>query len=146
MAAAAFGNMPGVEIDDREIVRTRAHAKPAWTIDSVEELRAEHPGQRPVLLIGADHAATFTTWHRWRELLDQADLLVAARSTEFDAGLALLALREAAPDSSISRLFMPTIDASSSEIRDLLAAGQIQAAEALVPTGVRPLLASLAKS
>jgi nicotinate-nucleotide adenylyltransferase len=36
-------------------------------------------GFRPVLLLGGDQYAKLETWHRWREVLELADIAVFAR-------------------------------------------------------------------
>jgi len=63
-------------VDRRELRR----AGPSYTVDTLRELRAERGPQLPVAwLIGSDSLVQLHTWHRWRELLDHAHVLVVAR-------------------------------------------------------------------
>ncbi len=57
-------------IDEREL----AHGHSGYTVDTLKSL-----GGRPVLLLGADQYAKFETWHRWREILELAEIAVCAR-------------------------------------------------------------------
>ena len=64
-------------IDPREL----AKSTPAYTVDTLRELRAEFGAERAlVLLIGGDQFARLATWHRWHELFGLAHLAVFARS------------------------------------------------------------------
>lgn len=72
----AFGDLPGVCVDDRE---TRRHG-PSYTADTLAELATEAaPGTQWFVVLGADQWQAFTTWHRWRDILRQATLAVAQR-------------------------------------------------------------------
>ena len=65
-----------VAVDDRELRRDG----PTYTIDTLHELRAEHPGAELFLQIGADQAAAFHTWRRADEILQIATLSIAVRA------------------------------------------------------------------
>ena len=67
---------PRLVLDARELQRQG----PAYTADTLRELRAEHPHQSLYLLLGSDAAATFSTWYRWREILRLAHLVVVQRA------------------------------------------------------------------
>ncbi len=67
---------PRLVLDLRELQRPG----PAYTVDTLRELRAEHPHRPLYLLLGSDAAATFSTWHRWREILQLAHLVVVQRA------------------------------------------------------------------
>jgi nicotinate-nucleotide adenylyltransferase len=72
---AASGN-PLFEVDDRE-VRRRG---PAYTFDTLTEIRAETGPDLPlVLLVGADAFLDFAAWHRWHEVFGLAHVAVAHR-------------------------------------------------------------------
>src|SRR5882672_1998270 len=61
---AAAGN-PLFNVDEREVRRSG----PAYTFDTLTELRAELGAATPlVLLVGADAFLDFAAWHRWHEL------------------------------------------------------------------------------
>jgi nicotinate-nucleotide adenylyltransferase len=78
MVRLATANHPGYHIDDTEI----RSGEPSYTVPTLERLRMEIGGTRPlVLLMGADAFLGLTTWHRWRDLFRLAHLGVASRPT-----------------------------------------------------------------
>lgn len=75
MVEAAIAGQPGFVLDDREVRRRGV----SYSFDTLTELRAEFP-QRPLcLLLGMDAFLGLPDWHRWRELLDLAHIVVAHR-------------------------------------------------------------------
>lgn len=73
---AALRGQDRLALDLRELQR----AGPSWSIDTLVELRREIGPQRPLLLlVGADAFAGLSTWHRWRELFEQAHVGVLPR-------------------------------------------------------------------
>jgi nicotinate-nucleotide adenylyltransferase len=75
MVRAATAGQPGFTVDDREMHRTG----PSYTIETLIELRLEYP-ERPIcLVVGMDAFLGLPKWHRWRELLSVAHLVVAHR-------------------------------------------------------------------
>ncbi len=117
MCRLAFGDLPGVEVDRREIDRTGN----SYTIDTVEELVREHPEASWFLLIGQDQLRAFTTWRRWQDLIGLVTLVVAARPAE---GQADDHPAETGPDDvPFVRLDMPLSPISSTSIRELAARG-----------------------
>lgn len=128
MARLAFGGLPGVVVDAREMQR----AGPTYTIDTLEELQAEQPGAQLVLLMGTDQAAALASWHRVEDLLRIAIISIAERaqptgtSTPFEAenlaGLRRLPLQ------------LPAVDTSATGVRQRVAAGQ--GIDHLVPPAV----------
>jgi nicotinate-nucleotide adenylyltransferase len=77
MTQLAFGGLPGVVIDDRELRR----AGPTWTIDTLHELAAQTPGALLVLQIGADQAVFFHRWRQAQEIADMACISIAVRAS-----------------------------------------------------------------
>jgi len=76
MVRLAIAGNPLFAVDERETRRSG----PAYTFDTVTELRAELGGAAPlVLLVGADAFLEFATWHRWHELFGLAHVAVAHR-------------------------------------------------------------------
>ncbi|MFY9343781.1 MAG: nicotinate (nicotinamide) nucleotide adenylyltransferase [Planctomycetota bacterium] len=65
MCRLCFAGVPGVVVDDREVRR----AGPSFTVDTVRELRADHPGRPLFLLIGSDNLPLLPTWRDWRGIL-----------------------------------------------------------------------------
>ncbi|TNF62125.1 MAG: nicotinate (nicotinamide) nucleotide adenylyltransferase [Burkholderiales bacterium] len=81
MCELAFGDLPGVVIDDREIRREG----PSYTADTLAELRALYPGASLYLVLGADQLLSFRGWVRWQDVLQQARLAVADRPLDESA-------------------------------------------------------------
>ena len=129
MCRLAFDDLPAVRVDDREIRRASA----TYTVDTLEELRAEYPVARLFLLIGEDQLAAFKRWRRWQDVLSMATLVVAARADR--DGVTDL---KASPDLPFQRLDQPLSPLSSTEIRALAAAGAqgYETLAALVPEAV----------
>jgi nicotinate-nucleotide adenylyltransferase len=77
MTQLAFGGLPRVVIDDRELHR----AGPTYTIDTLRELAAQYPGALLVLQIGADQAVFFHRWHQAQTIADMACISIAVRAS-----------------------------------------------------------------
>jgi nicotinate-nucleotide adenylyltransferase len=143
---AAIAGQPGFVVDDREVRR----AGPSYTVLTLRELRAEWPETPICLLVGMDAFRGLPTWHRWEELLQLAHLVVAPRPgwTPPRAGVLgeLLercgtGLTEALHNAAAGRILIQPVtqlEISSTELRDLLAAGRDP--RYLVPDPVRELI------
>ncbi len=75
MVRAAVSDQPCFTVDDREVRRTGV----AYSVDTLAELRAEYPDRSLCLLLGMDAFLGLPHWHRWRELLGLAHIVVAHR-------------------------------------------------------------------
>jgi len=76
MTRLAIAGNPAFSLDTRELDRPG----PSYTFDTLTELRAELGRDTPLcLLVGGDAFLGLPTWHRWRELLDLAHIVVAHR-------------------------------------------------------------------
>jgi nicotinate-nucleotide adenylyltransferase len=75
MVRAAVEDEPGFNVDDREVRRTGL----SYSVDTLTELRAEHPDRSLCLLLGMDAFLGLPGWHRWREILELAHVIVAHR-------------------------------------------------------------------
>lgn len=126
MVAAAIAGEARFVLDRRELERDG----PSYTIDSVRELRAEHPGAELWLLLGQDQYQGLPTWQAWQELLLLVNLGVAVRDgSAVQAPPALHGMPYRAEP-----LTMPAMNVSSTAIRAHLAAGG--RAQQLVPAMV----------
>lgn len=76
MLSLAFAGESRVMLDRRELDR---HG-PTYTIDTVDEFRAEQGGRPLIWLIGGDAFARLDTWHCWRELIERVHFAVVARA------------------------------------------------------------------
>ncbi|MDI9330110.1 MAG: nicotinate (nicotinamide) nucleotide adenylyltransferase [Alphaproteobacteria bacterium] len=113
MCQLAFRDCPQVVVDDRETRR----AGSTYTIDTVEELRREWPEATWFLIIGADQARRFETWHRWRDLLCHVHIAVADRDPQAGQW-------QNTTLSSASVLPWTPRDISATQIRQAVALGQ----------------------
>ncbi len=132
MVEQAVASEPGLVCDRRELSR---HG-PSYTIDTLVELRAELGPERPMcLIVGTDILERLDAWHRWRELLDFAHLVVMARPgwQAPDSGSVAnwAAERRGAPadlhTGPAGRVVMQRLrqlPIAATEIRDMIAAGQ----------------------
>jgi nicotinate-nucleotide adenylyltransferase len=117
MTRLAFADVSQATVDPREIDREGA----SYTVDTLEELKAEHPEADLYLFIGADQANAFKTWHRWQEILGLATVVVADRPIEGRGGMASQWHNAVSPD--VQRLDMPSLNVSATEIRAHVAHG-----------------------
>lgn len=110
MCHLAFDDLPGAQVDRREIDRDG----PTYTVDTLAELQAEHPGAALFLVIGADQWLAFRTWRRWDDILRRATVAVANRPLAGSAGplpdLASIGL-------PFVPLHLPPIDLSATALR-----------------------------
>ena len=76
MLHLAMGASSLLSVDERELGREG----PSYTLETLQQLRAElGPDVSLVWILGSDAFAHLEAWHRWRELLDWAHLLVVRR-------------------------------------------------------------------
>jgi len=134
MLELACANDPRLVPDDREILRARRLARPSWTVETLEEIRAEYDAQVELLwVIGSDAFRDLPTWQRWERILELTHLVVLRRPGApllLGAPMAevLRARRSAGrPEGaagSIVVLDLPMLPISATAIRAALAAGQ----------------------
>ncbi|MBL0424830.1 nicotinate (nicotinamide) nucleotide adenylyltransferase [Ramlibacter alkalitolerans] len=115
MTRLAFAPLPAVQVDDRELRRTG----PTYSVETLRELQAEHPGALLHLLMGEDQAAGFTGWQAWQEIAQLAVLCVAGRG----AGEGIATLR-ALPGVRVQVLKLPQMPESATDVRARLTRGQ----------------------
>jgi nicotinate-nucleotide adenylyltransferase len=112
VVAAAVEGVPGLEACRIEIDR----GGPSYTVDTVGELERRHPDTDFSLLVGADVAAELETWHEVDQLAMRVRLVIVDRG----------GVERAAdpPGWAVTRLRIPALDVSSSQLRQRLAAGE----------------------
>jgi nicotinate-nucleotide adenylyltransferase len=107
------------EVSDLELRR----AGPSYTVDTLEELTSRTPNTDLYLILGGDIAAGLRDWREPERVLSLATLAVADR-----AGTSRAAVQEALDglDGGDGAEFfrMPTIEISSTAIRERVGAGQ----------------------
>ena len=108
---------PRFVVSDVELQRGGA----SYTVDTLRQLRATHPGDELLLIVGADTALSLPTWREPHEVCELAALAVAGRQgvlrRDIVERLAGLPVR-------LEFFDMPRFDIASSEIRRRLARGQ----------------------
>jgi nicotinate-nucleotide adenylyltransferase len=110
-AAIADIDVPGLVADQREVSR----GGPTYTVDTVEELLAERQAAEVFLVVGYDAAQHLDSWHRVDELRDLVTLVVVNRP-RFQEVVDV-------PGWKVEVVDIPSIDVSSSMVRERLAAG-----------------------
>lgn len=71
----AVADVPRLKVDDRELRRDG----PSYSVDTLASLRREFPDTPLCLIVGMDSFLGLPSWHRWRELVDYAHLVVLDR-------------------------------------------------------------------
>jgi nicotinate-nucleotide adenylyltransferase len=110
----------GLEASPHELTLER----PAYTIETLEHFRRELPAAELFLLIGGDSFVDLPHWVLWREIPEIARLVVLARpgwelaELSLDPEMAALARSD-----RVLFLEQRPVDASSTRLRELLAAG-----------------------
>lgn len=76
MLRLAIDAEPGLLADDRELRRQGL----SYTVATLEELRGEIGEDAPLYLcVGMDSLVNLDSWHRWRDIVELAHLVVVAR-------------------------------------------------------------------
>ncbi|MEN8007820.1 MAG: nicotinate (nicotinamide) nucleotide adenylyltransferase [Candidatus Krumholzibacteriota bacterium] len=75
MVELAFAGMDGTEVDDREITRGRV----SYTVETLEDLAVDFPGDRLRLVIGADNLTGFAGWREPGRIQELAEIVVFPR-------------------------------------------------------------------
>lgn len=75
MLAAAVADEPRFVADRRELDRSG----PSYTVDTLASLAEEFPDASLCLLLGMDAFIGLLDWHRWRDVLELAHVVVAHR-------------------------------------------------------------------
>jgi nicotinate-nucleotide adenylyltransferase len=102
---------------------------PSYTVDTLRELRARHPGAELFFVTGADNLRDLPKWREPEELVRLATLVVVARQGE--------GLPEAA-NLPARAVHMARVDVSATEVRRRVAAGRT--IKYLVPEAVRAII------
>lgn len=146
MVRAAIAEQPSFVVDDREVRRTGV----SYSVDTLTELRQEYPHRSLCLLLGMDAFLGLPHWHRWRELLTLAHIVVAHRPgwhapTSGPLGEVMVehgtgSIRDL-HDEPCGRIYVHAgtqLEISSTELRALLVAGRDP--RYLVPEEVRQII------
>jgi nicotinate-nucleotide adenylyltransferase len=118
MARLAFSQVPHAEVDGREVHRQG----PTYTVDTLCELQAEHPGAQLLLVIGADQAEALGSWRDSGQIVQLATIAVAARARPPGSGAPFDASRM--PAARTEPVELAPMPVSATEIRARRAAGE----------------------
>jgi nicotinate-nucleotide adenylyltransferase len=146
MVRAAVADQPAFVVDDREIRRTGV----SYSVDSLTELRTEYPERSLCLLLGMDAFLGLPNWHRWREILGLAHIVVATRpgwkaptmgplgEVMVDHGTGTIRELHDRPAGRVYVHANTQLEISSTELRQLIIAGRDP--RYLVPDAVRQII------
>jgi nicotinate-nucleotide adenylyltransferase len=143
--AATAGQAPFV-VDDREVRRTGV----SYSVDTLIELRTEFVDRSLCLLLGMDAFLGLPDWHRWRDILDLAHVVVAHRpgwkapamgplgEVMVDRGTGSVRDLHERPAGRIYVHAVTQLEISSTELRQLISTGRDP--RYLVPDEVRAII------
>lgn len=110
MTQLAVAGHDGLVVSDLELRR----GGPTFTVDTLETMRAAHPDDDLVLILGEDAAAGIETWHRAADLPALCQLVVVCRP----------GVNVTLPDGwPFVRVDIDAADVSSTAVRSAVAAG-----------------------
>ncbi len=75
MLRKAVASESNLRVDSCEIKRKG----PSYTIDTLKTLHKNHPNTPLCIIMGIDALLSFSSWHKWEEILTLAHLVVAHR-------------------------------------------------------------------
>jgi len=131
MVRAAVEDEPAFSVDDREVRRTGL----SYSVDTLTELRAENPDRPICLLLGMDAFLGLPGWHRWREIIGLAHIVVAHRpgwkaptqgplgEVMVDHGTGTIRELHELPAGRVYVHAVTQLEISSTELRQLIARG-----------------------
>ena len=146
MVQMATAGQPGFIVDDRELHRDG----PSYSVDTLEDLRAEYPGSSLCLIVGMDAFLGLPKWYQWRQVLELAHVVVAHRpgwrapdmgplgELLMDRGTGTVEDLHEARAGSIFIHAVTQLEISSSALRTLIADGGDP--RFLMPDGVRDVI------
>lgn len=148
MVKVAVAGQAGFVVDDRELQRDG----PSYSIDTLISLREEFSQCSLGLILGMDAFLDLPRWHRWREILDVAHIIVAHRpgwrapdmgplgDMLTDCGTHRINDLHERTHGCVHIHAVTQLEISSTEIRELVEAGRDP--RFLMPDAVREVLAA----
>ncbi|KGJ97185.1 nicotinate-nucleotide adenylyltransferase [Thalassotalea sp. ND16A] len=129
MVALVCAHFDIFKLDSRELERTT----PSYTIDSVTELKQQHPNSKLFFFIGTDSLINLPSWHQIKELVELCHFVVSTRPGYCPASLQDeffknkltddIALVKQKSAGCILLLETCQLDISSTQIREMLKNG-----------------------
>lgn len=137
MLQAAIRDIPGYEISEIEVRRP----SPQYAVDTVRLLKAQHPGDEIIYLIGGDSLHDLPTWHQPQELVAAVDAIGVMRRPHDRVNLKQLENHLPGLAAKVEFVHSPLIEISGTEIRRRVQAGRSY--RQFVPGAVYELIESL---
>lgn len=128
MLQLAFADVKNAEVSDFE----QQLSPPYYTVNTLRELKKTFKDKRFFLCMGEDSLIDFESWHRWEEILEYCELLVARRPS-YDVKKLNNTIRE-----NTNFVSHEPMDISSTEIRKKVREGK--KIDGLVPTRVEEFI------
>ncbi|MDA8017941.1 MAG: nicotinate-nucleotide adenylyltransferase [Thermoanaerobaculia bacterium] len=136
MAELALLDEPELTVSSLEM----AGSETSYTVDTLHELRGDHPDDQLFLIVGADSFVQLSTWRRWTRILEQVELAVMVRPgwslREHERSLPA-EQRRAIEAGRVHLVENPPIDLSASQIRVKLRDGTSSPLDAINPRVLR---------
>jgi nicotinate-nucleotide adenylyltransferase len=123
MLRLAIGGHPAFEVSTIELDRGGV----SYTVDTLETIHREQPDAELYLLMGADSLADFPTWREPQRICELAIPVAVRRAGAAEPDYVRVASLMSPDRLAIaekSRVEMPAVDFSASDIRGRVAAGQ----------------------
>lgn len=117
MLKLAFADFENVEISTIEF----ESAEKSYTYDTIVKLKKVYPNDEFVLLIGSDQLFYFKKWYKYAEILDMVSVSAVVRLAD-EVEKAKAFINDECLD--ISLTLQPPFEVSSTEIRNMVKAGQ----------------------
>ncbi len=126
MLALATGGHDAFAVSGDELERGGV----SYTVDTLEQLKARHPGDELLLILGPDAFLSLPTWREPRRIIDLAEILAVERESLDDldgtasrAALEPLLGRDRLDRVIAERVRLPAIGIRASDLRAAVAAG-----------------------
>ncbi|SDE44765.1 nicotinate-nucleotide adenylyltransferase [Rhodococcus tukisamuensis] len=130
MTVIATASNPGFSVSRVDVDREKA----TYTVDTLRDLRAQHPDAELYFITGADALENILSWQNWEELFQLARFVGVSRPG-FELGIEHLADHLAdLPKGALTLVEVPALAISSTECR--LRASENRPVWYLVPDGV----------
>ncbi|UGT69426.1 nicotinate-nucleotide adenylyltransferase [Nocardia gipuzkoensis] len=130
MTVIATASNPRFSVSRADIDR----GKVTYTVDTLREMRSQHPGAELYFITGADALASILTWQDWAELFELAKFVGVSRpGYELNTDHLAEYLRDL-PSDAVTMIEIPALAISSSECRRR--AAENRPVWYLVPDGV----------
>lgn len=127
MLALATGGHDAFAVSDDELARGDV----SYTVDTLERLKARHPGDELLLILGPDAFLSLPTWREPRRIVELAGLIAVERESLDDlsgtasrAALEPLLGRDRLDRVIAERVRLPAIGIRASDLRAAVAAGK----------------------